>query len=144
MDLSPSGLPRRPLSTGPDQYDPHVNNPRRKFRRRATDSLSNLKDGSSDDVSVISMSDSEEHEMEPIGSDDEIDEETGLSTEDRQKFLKRKRRKDALDARIGGSGTLSKDEARAADRNVVRRLLFNAFLIVLWYIFSLSISLVRI
>lgn len=90
------------------------------------------------------MSDSEEHEMEPIGSDDEIDEETGLSTEDRQKFLKRKRRKDALDARIGGSGTLSKDEARAADRNVVRRLLFNAFLIVLWYIFSLSISLVRI
>ena len=134
--------PRRPRSEAPDQDDIFQIDPRRKYKRRATDSLSELKDSGSENESG-SMSDSEEHELGPLGSDDDdVDEETGLTGKERQKYLQRKRRKDGLDTRIGGGGGVSKEEARKADRNVVRTMLFNAVLIGLWYLFSLSISIV--
>lgn len=88
---------------------------------------------------------SEEHELDAIGSDgEEVDEETGLTGKERQKHLQRKRRQDALDARIAGGNGLSLDERQAADKSVVRRLTVNAALIAAWYVFSLSISLVSI
>lgn len=118
-------------------------NPRRKYKRRGTGdssgSLSEHKGASTDDE--VLMTDSE-HELSTYGSDGEIDEETGLTTKERQKYLKNKRRHDGLDARIGGTGGISKEEAREADRNVKRKLLTNAILIGLWYFFSLSISIV--
>lgn len=117
-------------------------NPRRKFRRRTTDSLSDSREFLSDDDSYSSMAES--LELDPIGSDgEEVDEETGLTGKERQKYLQRKRRQDALDARIAGASGLSLDERKAADRNVMRRLIVNAMLIAAWYVFSLSISLVR-
>ena len=83
-------------------------------------------------------------ELDPIGSDgEEVDEETGLTGKERQKYLQRKRRQDALEARIGGAHTLSVDDRKAADRNVMRKSVINAMLIAAWYVFSLSISLVR-
>jgi solute carrier family 35, member C2 len=115
---------------------------RQKYKRRATDSLSDSREFQSDDDSRSSMS--EEVELDPLASDgEEVDEETGLTGKERQKFLQRKRRQDALDARIGGPSGLSLDERQAADRNVFRHLVVNAFLILAWYVFSLSISLVR-
>ncbi|RMZ83117.1 hypothetical protein DV738_g1205, partial [Chaetothyriales sp. CBS 135597] len=74
------------------------------------------------------MSDSEELELEAVVSDFD-DEETGLTGEARKKYVERKRRKNNLASRIA-----------EADRNVFRKLAFNAALIALWYIFSLSIS----
>ena len=133
--------PQRPRSAAPDKDDP-FQNPRRKYKRRATDSLSELKNSGSENESGSSMSDSEEHEMGPIASDAEVDEETGLTGKERQKYLYRKRRRDALDSRIGGGGGISNEDARQADRNVARNIIFNAVLIGMWYIFSLSISIV--
>ena len=88
------------------------------------------------------MSESEEHELGPVGSDADLDEESGLTGKERQKHLHRKKRKHGLDARIAGAGLSAKDEQREADKSVLNRILFNAFLIAMWYVFSLSISLV--
>lgn len=84
------------------------------------------------------MSESEEHEMDEMSMD--IDEETGLTAEERQKYFERKRQHDNLDIRIAGVGTCTQSDS--ADKLVVRNLLINGALIGLWYIFSLSISIV--
>jgi solute carrier family 35 protein C2 len=122
-----------------------VINPRRKYRRRGTGSVSDSKDEGSEDEAG-SMSESEEHELGLLDSDVEGDEdaETGLSRHDRHKYITRKRRRDGLDARIAGAAGLSKDEAKEADKNVLRNLIINAVLIGLWYFFSLAISIVSL
>ena len=85
------------------------------------------------------MSDSEDHELDPMGSD--LDEETGLTGQERKKHFDRKRRKTALGSRIaGGDHGIKEISQREADRNVLKKMLFNAVLIALWYVFSLSIS----
>ncbi|KIX05851.1 uncharacterized protein Z518_03824 [Rhinocladiella mackenziei CBS 650.93] len=116
-------------------------NPRRKYKRRGTGSDSELKSDGSED-GTASMSGSEEHELGALDSDADIDddEETGFGKHGRRKYLKRKRRQHGLDSRIAGTGAISKDEAREADKNVMRNLLINAALIGLWYFFSLAIS----
>ncbi|EXJ70389.1 uncharacterized protein A1O5_06457 [Cladophialophora psammophila CBS 110553] len=118
-------------------------NPRRKYKRRGTGSISDTKSEGSEDEAGSSMSESEEHELGLLDSDvdaDDDDGESGLNQHERRKYIKRKRRRDGLDARIAGTTGLSKDEAREADKNVVRNLVINAVLIGLWYFFSLSIS----
>jgi solute carrier family 35 protein C2 len=91
------------------------------------------------------MSGSEEHELGTLDSDLDLDDgETGLDRYERQKHLKRKRRHDGLDSRIAGTAGLSKDEAKEADKRVMRNLLVNAALIGGWYFFSLSISIVSL
>ena len=109
--------------------------PRRKYQRQETGSLQEEL-GSGDDPG--SMSESEEHEMDDMRS--EIDEETGLTAEEQQKHFERKRQHDDLDARIAGEGKLAQSDS--ADKLVIRNLLINAALIGLWYLFSLSISIV--
>lgn len=84
------------------------------------------------------MTESEELEMDEIES--EVDEETGLTIEERQRHIGRKRGHDDLGARIAGGGSTTKNES--ADRTVLRDLLINGALIGLWYVFSLSISIV--
>lgn len=123
-------------------------NPRRKYRRRGTGSISETKGdgGSSDEEAGSSMSDAEEHELGAFDSDVdpdfEDDEEAGLNKHAKRKYQRRKRIRDGLDSRIAGTSGLSKDEARQADQNVMRNLLTNAALIGGWYFFSLSISIV--
>jgi len=75
------------------------------------------------------------------GSGSEMDEETGLTKRERRQ---RNRQHDQLDVRIGEHIPVSKHEARLADRDVVKKLLINSVLILLWYFFSLSISIVSI
>jgi solute carrier family 35, member C2 len=133
--------PKEARRTRPISQRAEPQNPRRKFKRRTTDSLSDSREFRSDDESHSSMSES--LELDDIGSDgEEVDEETGLTGKERQKYLQRRRRQDALDARITGAAGLSVDEKKAADRNVMRKLVVNAILIAAWYVFSLSISLV--
>ena len=95
------------------------------------------------------MSESEEHELGALDSDLEVDddEETGLNKRERRKYLGKKRRRDGLDSRIAGTaGTaaISKDEVNDADKMVIRRLLANGGLILMWYFFSLAISIVSL
>lgn len=91
------------------------------------------------------MSTSEELEMTDVISDresdsgSEMDEETGLTKRERRQ---RKRQQDHMDVRIGEHLPVSKHEARLADRDVIKKLLINSVLILFWYIFSLSISIV--
>ena len=73
------------------------------------------------------------------GSGSEMDEETGLTKRERRQ---KRRQEDQLDVRIGEHVPVTKHEARLADRDVVKKLLINSVLILLWYIFSLSISIV--
>lgn len=68
-----------------------------------------------------------------------MDEETRLTKRERRQ---KRRQQDQLDVRIGEHVAVSKHEARLADRDVIKKLLINSVLILLWYIFSLSISIV--
>lgn len=89
------------------------------------------------------MSDSSEHEMDDFDSEDDV--ESGLPTEERRKFLRKQRKSNNLEARIAGNaGKLSQEEKEQADKNVLRKLATNTLLILGWYFFSLSISLVSL
>jgi solute carrier family 35 protein C2 len=95
-------------------------------------------DSDSSDLSSIAETDGE---MENSLSDDELndDEETGLTSMQRnERRRRRKKQRKRLDARIAGS----KDNPGLAEKNVIMQLSVNAALICLWYIFSLSISIV--
>lgn len=68
------------------------------------------------------------------------DEETGLTTQQRkQRGLLRRKRREETDGR---EVVLSVAQKHLADKAVVRRLAVNVMFILLWYLFSVSISLV--
>ncbi|KAM0332222.1 hypothetical protein ACHAQA_002497 [Verticillium albo-atrum] len=75
-------------------------------------------------------------------SDEDLhdDEETGLTKKDQRRKRQKKRRNTLLDQRIARGGDITAEE-KEADQNVFRNLAINSSLILLWYIFSLSISL---
>ncbi len=108
-------------------------NPRRKYKRRGTGSLSEPKSEGSEDGTGTSMSESEEHELGALDSDVDLDlgsdEETGLTKQERREYIKRKRRRNGLDSRIAGTAGVANDEVGEADKSVLRRLLVNAALI---------------
>lgn len=119
-------------------------NPRRKFHRRGTGDSTNQPDLSSEDEDKSIMSDSSSHELDDFSSnsDEDVELESGLPSEERRKFLRNQRRARDLNSRIAGtSGPLSQEEKKEADKHVLRKLGANAILICLWYFFSLSISL---
>lgn len=113
-------------------YDNHSNtSANRVNRRQSTDqfSLSNR-----DSVEMSALSDEE------IGLIRD-DEEAGLTAKERrQRARLRRQQRRELDSRIDTN--ISDDGKRAADRNVIRKLSINVVLILLWYFFSLSISVV--
>ncbi|KGQ08781.1 putative transporter C22E12.01 [Beauveria bassiana D1-5] len=63
------------------------------------------------------------------------------SFSDRARKQKQRRKFTRLDQRIAREKNLPIDEREQADQSVMRRLMINGGLILLWYIFSLSISL---
>jgi solute carrier family 35, member C2 len=87
----------------------------------------------SDDVELSAVSDDE-------GLQD--DEETGLTGKDKQKRKRRRRRNTLLDQRIAGEARVTDEEKKEATKSVVKNSLINVCLIGLWYLFSLSISIV--
>lgn len=76
-------------------------------------------------------------------SDEDLhsDEETGLSKKDRKRRRAKKKRNTRLDNRIARHH-ITDEERKEADQNVARKIAINCVLIGLWYMFSLSISLV--
>lgn len=79
-------------------------------------------------------------------SDEDLhdDEETGLTGKDKRRKQKKRRRNTRLDQRIVPDQDISPDEQKEADKTVLKRLMVNGVLILMWYFFSLSISLVRL
>lgn len=89
------------------------------------------------------LSTSEDVELDEYSDDGlQDDEETGLTGKDKSKRKRRRRRNTLLDQRIAADVQITAEEKREADQNVVKRGLINGLLIGLWYLFSLSISLV--
>ncbi|KAL2870999.1 putative nucleotide-sugar transporter [Aspergillus lucknowensis] len=104
-----------------------------------------LKHASADDADVSDLSSiAESEEGRYVSSDDDYpdDEETGLSVDQRRQRRRRRKRRRHLDARIADVKASRYDvfALSLADRSVIRRLLINVGLILLWYFFSLSIS----
>jgi len=100
--------------------------------------LRTSKDGEDDD-----MSSSEDFELDELSDDGlQDDEETGLTGKDRGKRRRRKESNTLLDHRIAGAEIVTAEEKKEADGHVLKNMLINGTLIGLWYIFSLSISLV--
>lgn len=90
------------------------------------------------------LTDSETAEMDFLNSDNNIndDEETGLTTHERRKrvHMRRRQRRD-LDSRIVDT-RITVSGRRIADRTVIKKLAINTVFILLWYMFSLAISVV--
>lgn len=84
--------------------------------------------------------------MDYISSDDDLhdDEETGLTAKQRRQRRRRRQQRRQLDARIADVKASKHDTLPLGftDSDVFRRLSINAGLILLWYFFSLSISIV--
>ncbi len=99
-------------------------------------------DGHGSDFS--SMSTSDDVELSQLASGDALtdDEETGLTTKDKEHRKRKRRRNTRMDGRIAGNVKTSKQERKDADRNVLKAMIINVLLIAAWYIFSLSISIV--
>lgn len=94
-----------------------------------------------DDDDMKSTSD--EVELDDLSDDGlQDDEETGLTGKVKGRRKHKKRQNTQLDHRIAGDIKITDEEKKEADQNVFKRSLVNGILIGLWYIFSLSISIV--
>lgn len=71
------------------------------------------------------------------------DEETGLTGKDRSRRKRRRRKNTLLDQRIAADVKITAEEKKEADQNVLKNSIINGLLILSWYTFSLSISIVR-
>ncbi|RDW85243.1 hypothetical protein BP6252_02833 [Coleophoma cylindrospora] len=89
-----------------------------------------------------SKSTSEDLELDDLSEEDGLqdDEETGLTTKDKSKRRRRRRRNTLLDQRVARDVKVTAEEKKAADLTVLKNGIINGFLIGLWYLFSLSIS----
>lgn len=114
-------------------------------RRRTPDDKAGVH--SSDDElgsDFSSVSTSDDVEMSRFASGDALtdDEETGLTKKDKEHRKRKRRRNTRLDGRVAGDGPNSKNNQNSADRNVLKAMTINVLLILAWYLFSLSISIV--
>jgi len=90
------------------------------------------------------MTSSDDFEMDDYVSDEglEDDEETGLTSQDRQKRRKRKRRNTMLDQRVAPVTDTREEEKRLANSSFWSSVITNSILIGLWYLFSILITVV--
>jgi solute carrier family 35, member C2 len=118
----------------------------RAGRSRAQGSRSQSRDPNSGNIPEENNDpldlDSEDSAFDSLSDEDlHDDEETGLTKKERSKRNLKKKRNTRLDQRVVRE-TITEEERKEADQNVMRRSLVNLTLIGLWYLFSLSISLV--
>lgn len=82
-----------------------------------------------------------EHDSDSYSDQDlQDDEETGLTGREKKRKQRKRRRNTLLDQRIIKEKDVPSDE-KDVDKNIVKRIAINIGLILLWYIFSLCISL---
>lgn len=92
------------------------------------------------------MTSSDDFELDDIVSDNGLDddEETGLTSTDRRKRTKRKTRGTLLDERVAPGFDSRQEERRLANRSFWGAFITNGVFILLWYLFSISITVVSI
>ena len=145
MDPEPSGHRRRrsSLMNSLDtavRSQPQRRSPLSVAPRSSIQEESRLDEAGDDDE----RSTSEDVELDNLSDDGlQDDEETGLTTKDKGKRKRKRRRNTLMDQRIAGDLKITADEKKEADQNVVKKSLINGLLIGLWYLFSLSISIVQ-
>ncbi|KAL2810846.1 triose-phosphate transporter family-domain-containing protein [Aspergillus granulosus] len=144
MSISPSGNHHRRRSsvlTGAGPSQPPAIEQREDVGHKREDPKSLAADDA--DVSDLS-SIAESEEGRYLSSDDDYpdDEETGLTANQRRQRRRRRKQRRQLDARIADTKASRFDpfSFSTADQTVIRRLAINAGLILLWYFFSLAIS----
>jgi solute carrier family 35 protein C2 len=144
MDPQPSGHRRRRSSLmNPLGVKSENKKNRRTSRSPVKKSIQEepqLRGGGTDDE----LSTSEDVELEDLSEEDGLqdDEETGLTGKDKGKRKRKRRRNTLMDQRIAGEIKITAEEKKEADQNVLKKGFINALLIGLWYLFSLSISIV--
>ena len=122
-----------------------------RSRRSPIEQLPDLDEGKSRDsddegASASSGTSDADRDMNDIGSDEGLDddEETGLTQTDRRRRRRRKRRNTMLDERVTGGYNLTDEEEELATQSIVKATIMNVILIALWYLLSISISVVSI
>lgn len=96
-------------------------------------------------LSPIASSRREQSDYENFSDDDvRDDEETGLTSKEKKKRDKKRRRNTRLDQRIAREKNLSQDEKLELDKGIAKRIGLNVVLVLMWYLLSLAISLVRL
>ncbi|TAQ85289.1 hypothetical protein B7494_g6389 [Chlorociboria aeruginascens] len=129
VDPGPRGSRRAPTTRSPSKRSRTGNRIKEEVASTA---------GSDED----SRSTSEDVELDNLTDDGlQDDEETGLTKKGKERRKERRRKNTLLDQRITGEVKITPEEKKEADQNVLKKSLINAFLIALWYLFSLSISL---
>ncbi|KAL4985230.1 triose-phosphate transporter family-domain-containing protein [Aspergillus falconensis] len=141
MSISPGNHHRRRSSvlTGAGPSQPPFVEQREENHKREEQKPSAADDADISDLSSIA----ESEEGRYLSSDDDYpeDEETGLTANQRRQRRRRRKQRRQLDARIAGTKTRGVPfNLSSADRTVISRLLVNVGLILLWYFFSLAIS----
>ncbi|KAF7594212.1 Triose-phosphate Transporter [Aspergillus hancockii] len=123
--LTATGGPSQPSATEQRDDNPKSTGDAANYKREEQKAA---EDADVSDLSSIAES-----------SEDDLqdDEETGLTAKQRRQRRRRRKQRRHLDARIAGGRVFS---VGLADRNVIRKLLANAGLILMWYFFSLAIS----
>ncbi|KAA8644379.1 putative nucleotide-sugar transporter [Aspergillus tanneri] len=138
--LTGAGGPSQIPST--DQRDEHSRTPVADGPnyKREDQKPGGTEDADASDLSSIA----ESVEMDFISSDDDLhdDEETGLTAKQRRQRRRRRKQRRQLDARIADVKSSRQDlfSLGGADSDIIRKLLINTGLILLWYFFSLAIS----
>ncbi|KAK0656539.1 triose-phosphate transporter family-domain-containing protein [Cercophora newfieldiana] len=141
--VDPEGRRQRQSSLEPAQASgSRRRSPRPASSSRSQGSGSSRKQtGSYDEDSEIVAIEGEHADSSSVSDEDlHDDEEAGLTGKDKRRKRQRRDRNTQLDHRIAPD-VITAEEKKEADRNVLKRLLINTTLILLWYIFSLSISL---
>lgn len=142
--LTGAAGPSQSLPTEQREESPRIVSDGAGYKREEQKPL-NGEDADASDLSSIA----ESMEMDCMSTDDDLhdDEETGLTAKQRRKQRRRRRRqRRQLDARIADVKASRNDvfSLGLAERSVLRRLLVNGVLILSWYFFSLSISIVSL
>ncbi|KAJ4295893.1 hypothetical protein N0V88_004595 [Collariella sp. IMI 366227] len=143
--VTPSGHRRRRSSLiNPASNATHS---RHRSPRACSQSLRGPANNGDDEDKIVEESSDEDaprlgdvSDMELTDEDLHDDEETGLTGKDRRRKRRRRTKNQQLDQRVVRD-TVSQEEKKEADRNVVKNLVVNGVLIGLWYFFSLLISL---
>lgn len=124
-----------------NQLDGSANSKARRKNRSPTKGRDSLQEDPKERASDESTS--EDVELDELSDDGlQDDEETGLTGKDKDRRKRRRRRNTLMDQRVAAEIKITDEVKKEADQFVVRNLLLNGGLIGLWYIFSLSISIV--
>ncbi|PYH90404.1 TPT-domain-containing protein [Aspergillus ellipticus CBS 707.79] len=149
MGVTPSGNHHRRRSSvlaGTSQSAPieHRDDSSRPTGEAVVPKREETKSSPAEDADISDLSSiAESVEMDYMSSDDDLhdDEETGLTAKQRRQRRRRRQQRRQLDARIADVKASRQDDFLGfGDSDVVKRLLVNAGLILMWYFFSLSIS----